>query len=163
MYWRLPRPEWEKRRGAANEQAFEHRVRMGEPPGLLALADGVPIGWMQIGPRSDTPQWNGARRLSSPLEDGAADDARVWGITCFYVAPGWRRRGVTTALLQAGIRHATSAGARMLEACPVRSEARTSSAKLYVGTAMVFERAGFHTVAERKRDRPLMRLVLRGC
>lgn len=162
MYWRLPRSEWLAACGDEARRLFLARVLAGPPPGLLAFADGQPVGWMQIGPRADTPEWNGARRLSAPLADATADEAGVWGVTCFFVRTGWRGKGITAALLAEGIAHARRSGARVLEACPIARSGKVSASTLYVGTAAVFARAGFRTVATRKESRPLVRLELSG-
>lgn len=160
MYWRAPRKEFEAAQGEPNRRRFQARVEAGPPPGLLAYADGEPVGWIQVGPRADVPQWNGARRLSAPGPDVSADDLGVWGISCFTVRVGWRGRGVATALLDAAIDWARTHGARVVEACPVETEAKRPNISLYHGVASSFSRAGFKEVARRRPDRPLMRLEI---
>lgn len=161
MYWRLPRKAFDAARGADAKRLFKRRVKQGPPPGLVAFAGADAVGWLQIGPRADTPQWNGARRLSAPLQPQDADDAGVWAATCFFVKPGHRRQGVTDALLEAGVAYARKQGARVVEACPAESQGRMDAVSLYVGRASVFRRAKFKEVARRKDNRPLMRLDLR--
>ena len=56
-------------------------IAAGPPPGLLLYLDGMPTGWMQIGPRSDVPEWNNPHRSSTPLPDAPADDPSVWATT----------------------------------------------------------------------------------
>jgi hypothetical protein len=51
-------------------------------------------------------------------------------------------------------------GARVVEACPIVQAKHSKSVGLFVGSAAIFERAGFSVVAERKIGRPLMRKVL---
>jgi hypothetical protein len=67
-------------------QLFRARVEAGPPPGLLAYRGGAPVGWVQVGPRGDVPEWNGARRLTAPTAEAPADDPRVWGISCFVTS-----------------------------------------------------------------------------
>jgi GNAT superfamily N-acetyltransferase len=160
MYWRMPRSEWDAARGDETKALFRKRVKRGPPPGVLAYADGKPVGWLQVGPRADAPQWNTPRRLSAPLPDAPETDESVWAATCFFVRRGWRGKGVTKALVEGAIGHARKAGARMIEACPHEGGGRIDAGSLYVGHARVFERAGFEEVARRKPNRPLMRLVL---
>ena len=159
-YWRLPRKDFDRLRGDAAKVLMRERVEAGPPPGLLAYRDGKAVGWLQSGPRADTPQWNTPRRLSAPTSDAQAEDPAVWGATCFFVRAGQRRQGVTTALLAAAIDRARAAGARVLEACPVDSATRKDVSTMYVGSAGTFRRAGFKVVERRKDDRPLMRLEL---
>ena len=159
-YWRVPRKEFDAIRGEEAKALMRARVEAGPPPGLLAYRDGEAVGWLQTGPRADTPQWNSPRRLSAPAPDAPAEDPGVWGATCFFVKAGHRRQGVTTALVAAAIEQARTAGARVLEACPMDSERRRDVTTMYVGSAGTFRRAGFREVARRKADRPLMRLEL---
>jgi ribosomal protein S18 acetylase RimI-like enzyme len=161
MYWRLPRKEFEASLRRRNKALFRARVEQGPPPGLLGYCAGESSGWVQVGPRADTPQWNGARRVSAPLDDAAAADARVWGVSCFAVKAGARGEGIANRLLDAAISWARKKGARALEACPVDTEGfKRPRISLYHGVASSFARAGFVEVARRRSDRPLMRLDL---
>ena len=161
MYWRLPRRDFEASLGASAQRLFRQRVEAGPPPGLVAYRDGDPVGWVQVGPRADVPQWNGARRLTAPTPDAPADDPRVWGISCFVTRSGRRRQGVAGALLAGAIDWARTNGARLLDACPVDADGRRPPAALYHGVASTFRTAGFCEVARRRADRPLMRLTFR--
>lgn len=152
------------RRSSSNERNKDHiraRIEAGPPPGLLALEGGLALGWMQIGPRADVPEWNNRGRASAPLVDGEAGDPAVWAISCFFVRAKARGRGLSHLLVQGGIEHARRSGAGLLEACPIRESKDSRSIGLFVGSARVFEKAGFATAVERKNGRPLMRLELR--
>jgi predicted GNAT family acetyltransferase len=162
MYWRLPRKEYDAARGDAAKGMMKRRVKAGPPPGVLAFMGEEAVGWLQIGPRADAPQWNTPRRVSAPLEPDDAEDEGVWAATCFFVKPGMRKQGVTDALLEGGIDFARGSGARVIEACPTEATGRMDSVSLYVGHAGVFRRAKFKEIARRKHNRPLMRLALRG-
>jgi ribosomal protein S18 acetylase RimI-like enzyme len=161
MYWRLPRKEFEASLRNTNKALFKARVAKGPPPGLIGYRAGEPAGWVQVGPRADTPQWNGARRVTAPVEAEAAADAREWGVSCFAVRAGSRGEGVARGLLDAAIGFARKKGARALEACPVDTEGfKRPRISLYHGVASTFLRAGFVEIARRRSDRPLMRLEL---
>jgi GNAT superfamily N-acetyltransferase len=160
MYWRLPRRDFEASLGASARQLLRARVEAGPPPGLVAYRDGDPVGWVQVGPRADVPQWNGARRLTAPTADAPANDPRVWGVSCFVTRAGCRRQGIATALLAAAIDWARDNGARALDACPVETDGNRPSVALYHGIARAFRAAGFREIARRRPDRPLMRLTL---
>ncbi|ARQ09745.1 GCN5-related N-acetyltransferase protein [Rhizobium etli] len=71
-------------------------------------------------------------------------------------------RGLSHRLLAGAIDHARRQGARLLEACPIDHVKQSKSVTLCIGSTVVFEAAGFETVAMRKDGRPLMRLELRG-
>ena len=160
MYWRLPRKQFEASLRDKNRKLFKARVAAGPPPGLIAYEDGKPTGWVQVGPRSDVPNWNGPRRLSGATTDAPADDPRVWGISCFATKAGCRGRGIATALLRGAVDWARNNGARVLDGCPVEVDAKRQPISLYHGVASTFRHAGFQEVARRRADRPLMRLQL---
>jgi hypothetical protein len=67
---------------------------------------------------------------------------------------------MTHRLVAAGIGFARESGARLLEACPMDQSKDSRSIGLFVGSARVFEKAGFERLVERKAGRPLMRLML---
>jgi hypothetical protein len=136
------------------------RIRRGPPPGLLLYDSADPVGWMQIGPRSDVPEWNNPGRVSSPLPDAPADDPGIWAVSCFFFRSRSRGKGMSHAILAAGIAHARASGARLLEAAPMDRAKQSKSVGLFVGSTSVFVKAGFQTVATVKQGRPLMRLVL---
>lgn len=159
-HFRLPPAVRRDSTGMRNKDFIRARIEAGPPPGLLAMEGERADGWMQIGPRADVPEWNNARRVSAPLEDGPAADPSVWAVSCFFIRPSARRQGLTHRLVAAGVEFARNNGARLLEACPMTQSKDSRSVGLFVGSARVFEKAGFSTVAERKIGRPLMRLVL---
>ena len=158
--FRLRPAERQALSGDQKRDVMAARIRSGPPPGLLAFRGTVPIGWMQIGPRADVPEWNNARRATTPLPDGPADDPSVWAISCFFFAGRERGKGLSHNFVQEGIRHARANGARLLEASPMDQVKQSKSIGLFVGSTAVFTRAGFAEVARQKPGRPLMRLVL---
>ena len=162
MWWRLPRRSIGEGLGQDNKALFKARVDAGPPPGLVGYDDeGTPIGWVQIGPRADVPEWNGPRRLTASLDPADALDAKVWAISCFVVRAGYRRRGHFSELLEAAIDWAAENGARALDACPVDTNERRPASALYHGLARAFRDRGFVELARRRPDRPLMRLLPR--
>lgn len=159
-HFRMPPKLRQPLLGEGARRLFEERVRQGPPPGVLAFAGEVPVGWLQVGPRAHVPEWNNPRRASTPLPDAPAEDERNWAASCFFVRKGFRGKGVTAALLDGAIDFARASGARLLEAAPMEHEFRRSNDGLYVGPERVFLRAGFVEVARHKEGRPLMRLEL---
>jgi GNAT superfamily N-acetyltransferase len=154
MYWRLG-PAYHERPREKNKAALRKLVRCGPPPGLLAFDGDVAVGWCQLTPRAALPWLDRARLLQR------VDDVAVWSVSCFYVRRGYRRRGVTAALIAAAVKAAKRAKAPALEAYPVDTRAPKSTSNLYTGTASTFARAGFKAVARRAPHRPIMRHDLR--
>jgi len=159
-YFRLP-PAARKANDSQQKKAIiRERIENGPPPGLLAFDDGTAVGWMQIGPRADVPEWNNAGRGSAPADPGDASDSAVWAISCFFLRPRARGKGLTHALVGAGLAFAKENEARFVEACPIDRSKGSHSAGLFVGSTQVFEKAGFSKLVERKAGRPLMRYIL---
>ena len=156
MYFRLPRKEWSAGCGDGNRRAFERLVRRGAEPGLLAYAGDMPVGWCAIAPREE---YGGLARsrILKPV-----DDKPVWSITCFFVARGFRRRGVTVALLEAAARFVAQKGGSILEGYPAEpASGAWPDAYAYHGTVAAFSRAGFREVARPSKTRAIMRRVVR--
>ena len=159
IHWRVPRQDYIAWRGDKAKTFFKRRVMKGPPPGVLAFIGDDAVGWLQIGPRADTPQWNSTRRATAPLNPGDAADGRIWGATCFFIKSSARGQGVMSALLEGGLRFARANGARSVEGCPI--DGKCNNVDAYVGLTPVFERAKFKEVARRRANRPLMRRALR--
>jgi GNAT superfamily N-acetyltransferase len=108
MYWRIG-SAYRKRRREQNKSAFREIVKRGPPPGLLAFHGDVAVGWCQLTPRDTLPWLDRAWRLKR------VDAASVWSLSCFYVRKGYRKRGVTSALIAAALKGARRAKAPALE------------------------------------------------
>ena len=159
-YFRL-RPKVRQAASGDDRREFMlNRIRTGPPPGLLAYEATDPVGWMQIGPRTDVPEWNNPGRSSSPLPDAPVDYPAVWAESCFFFRSRSRGKGLSHRMLAAGIDHARANGARLLEASPMEKAKQSRSIGLFVGSMSTFTKAGFQIVAQAKPNRPLMRLVL---
>jgi GNAT superfamily N-acetyltransferase len=151
MYWRIG-AEYRRVPSAANKMAFSKIVDAGPPPGLLAFNGDLAVGWCQVTPRSDLPRLESESRLKR------VDEKAVWSISCFYIRKGFRRQGISTALIQAAIEEARKAGAPAVEAYPL--DATLSPSSTSTGYAAVFERLGFKVVARHFAPRPIMRYEL---
>jgi GNAT superfamily N-acetyltransferase len=161
MYWRAPREDFIGPARKSMKARMRAVVRKGPPPGLIAYRGDTPVGWVQVGARRATPNWNGPRRLSAPLGALEADDSKIWAVNCFVVPRAYRGAGVAAALLEGAVRWARKNRARSIDGCPVETSDRVANpASIYHGVASMFERAGFEEIARRRADRPLMRLDL---
>jgi GNAT superfamily N-acetyltransferase len=151
MYWRIGQA-YRRNSPKANKAAFKRVVEEGPPPGLIAFEGDLAIGWCQLTPREALP-W-----LDRTWQIKPADDVPVWSISCFYIRKGYRRRGVTSALISAGREAARAAGAVTLEAYPL--DATLSPSSTGTGYVSTFERAGFKIIGHRTPPRPIMRYDL---
>ena len=125
--------------GKSRAQLMREQIAAGPPaPGYLAYVDGVPVGWIGVGVRTELPRLVNSRTLP------AIDDLPVWSIGCFRIRPGHRRRGIATALLAAVVEAARDGGAPGVEAYPIDPEGgRVEVGAGYVGIASMFEATGF--------------------
>jgi GNAT superfamily N-acetyltransferase len=156
MWWRLPRAEFNQKHFAGNKRAIKKIIGTGQEPGLLAYADGEPIGWCAVAPREAYPTLN-ASPILQPI-----DDQPVWAITCFYIARRYRQQGVTGQLLEAAVQFARKHGAQIVEGYPIDSGgAKKSGPSLFTGLLSTFQRASFVEAARRSPPRPVMRYFIK--
>ncbi len=152
MYWRIGAAY--RGHGERNRRAFRKIVRTGPPPGLLAYLGDLAVGWCQLTPRDDLPVLDRLWRLRR------VDDQPVWAISCFYIRIGYRRKGISSALIAAAIKAARRARAPALEAYPL--DGTVSPSATGTGYLSTFRRAGFKVMARRARPRPIVRYDLTG-
>lgn len=157
MWWRMPRAEWRAAPRNDKRDRFRAIVEAGPPPGVLAYAGVLAVGWCAVGPRSSLPVMNSSR-VAAPLDriDG------VWAVNCFYVRAGHRGQGMMRALLDGAVDLAAAEGAEVVEACPIEPARKLTWGEGYHGIASVFRASGFKEVARRSPTRPLMQRKLAG-
>jgi GNAT superfamily N-acetyltransferase len=157
MDWRRGRGDvaWHAARGEANRRALVALIGSGASRALLALADGEPVGWCDLGPCASYPRLATRRGLAVPRPEGA------WAVVCFYVLARCRRRGVAQALLAGAVAHAAAHGATVLEAYPAETRGRRlPEGVAYTGVPAMYERAGFQRLPRPEGERPIYRLSL---
>jgi GNAT superfamily N-acetyltransferase len=127
--------------------------------GLVAYADGEPVAWVAVEPRTTYPKLAGSPVPWSGRNEDKGD-ARVWAVTCFVVRKGYRGRGLTYPLARATIDYARGRGARALEGYPMITSPgkQITWGELHVGARQVFEDAGFVEVSHPTKRRVVMRV-----
>jgi len=155
MYWRLPRAQFSAQKGKGTKAALQQLVESGEIVGLLAYAQGQPVGWCAVAPRESYPVLERSRILKR------VDAAPVWSVVCFFVSKAFRGKGVTTVLLQAAVEYAREHGARIVEGYPIEPKTpRIPTVFAWTGLASAFQQAGFVEVERRSDTRPVMRYMI---
>jgi GNAT superfamily N-acetyltransferase len=119
------------------------RLRGGTTFGYLAYVDGRPAGWVNASLRSDY----GLYRSVDP--DGP-EPRSVIGVSCFVIAPPYRRHGVASALLDRVIADASARGASWVEGYP-HNEPNESDAGHFRGPRSMYDARGFQVVDVRER------------
>jgi GNAT superfamily N-acetyltransferase len=120
----------ENRQVGARERPEYVRQLCGRalPPGILAYLDGEVAGWAGVAPRSELHAFTHGTRIPH------VDDLPVWSVWCLKVRAGYRRRGVTGALLEGAVEFAREHGAPVVEGYPVDNGGRRIDQTMaYVG------------------------------
>ncbi len=122
------------------------RVDQGVPIGILAYAEGEPVGWVSLAPKSTF------RKLG-----GIEVDEGVWSLTCMFIPRTHRRQGMAHRLIEGAIASARARKARVLEAYPVDPD---SPSYRHMGFRSAFEKAGFSEAGMEGSRRHVMQLHL---
>jgi GNAT superfamily N-acetyltransferase len=144
MSWRVAKGEkWDEIKGDEAKHRFHALVEGGHAQGVLAYADGAPVGWCAFGPRRDFSKLDRAPSL-------ACDDADdVWSVPCFFVKPGHRGKGVATAMLAHAEQAIKARGGTLAEGYPAKPPADGKplpAAFAWTGPRKVFDEAGYQVV-----------------
>ncbi len=154
MFWKLKRSTFDAQKHEGNKQEMKTRVESGVP-GILAYADGNPVGWCAVEPRDSYPALQRSRILK------AVDETPVWSITCFFVAKKYRHQGVTAELLKAAVSYVRAQGGKVVEGYPVEPQTdNMPDVFAWTGFADTFRKAGFVEVIRRSDTRPIMRYTI---
>lgn len=155
MLWRISRKDHEKGKAERNREMLKNCTHSEVPPGLLAYHYEKPVGWCSVSLRSELPALEKSRVLK-PI-----DAAPVWSISCFVIVKGYRRKGVSLALLNAASDFVVAQGGSVLEGYPIET-ARDDYPSVYAwtGLASTFVKAGFKEVSRQSPTRPIMRKYL---
>ena len=137
-------PEQPERTWRETRATVDKRLREGRTFGYLAYVDGGPAGWVNASLRSDY----GLYRLVDP---GGPPPAAVIGVSCFVVAPPFRRHGVASALLDRVIADAPARGGAWIEGYPLNNP-ENSDAGHFRGPRSMYDARGFQSVQIRERD-----------
>lgn len=134
--------------GPRRRRAMEALAGRPSAPGLVAFAEGEPVGWIAVGPRGEYARIEASR--ATPRVDGAD----VWVIPCLTVRTVRRGRGITLPMIRAAVGYAAGQGARAVEAYPRADAGRVGDDSAYFGTEAMFRRAGFARVRGPLANRP---------
>jgi GNAT superfamily N-acetyltransferase len=125
--------------------------------GLVAYLDGEPAGWCAVEPRAAYEGLVRNNRVPWLDRTEDKDDDGVWAVTCCFTRAGFRRRGVSRALVRAAADFARSRGARSVEGYPMTTT-DVITEELLVGIDSVFVDAGFVEVSRPTPRRAVRRI-----
>jgi GNAT superfamily N-acetyltransferase len=159
MSWRAPHggKAWREASGEPNRRAFAKLVTSGKAHGILAFDGAVPVAWCAFGKRTEFPR---TETVKAYRRDDIDD---VWSINCFFIAKGYRDKGLSEQLAEAAVRAIQKRKGRTIEAYPVpltKDGNKLPAAWAYTGPEIIFKRLGFKLAQRISYSRPLYRLNL---
>jgi GNAT superfamily N-acetyltransferase len=144
--WRKVRPEL-KDSPLAKKHEMKHRIRGGEPVGILGYVNADPVAWCSVSPRHTY------RSSMADVLEGDEDET-IWSIVCFFIMRNFRGKGLFARLIEAAEVHAAQSGATILEAYPVDPD---SPSYRFGGFLSAFEGLGYEKIGRKGSRRYVVR------
>lgn len=145
----LPERLWRDARSATAQRLCD-----GTTSGYLAYVGGQTAGWVNASLRSHLG-------LFQLVGAGGPAPPSVIGVSCFVIAPPFRRHGIASALLDRVIADAPARGASWIEGYP-HNEPEASDAGHFRGPRSMYESRGFGLVERLERYSVMRRQALDG-
>jgi GNAT superfamily N-acetyltransferase len=145
-------PELPERAWRDNRAAVAARLRCGATSGYLAYAGARTVGWVNASFRSEYG-------LFQLVDAQGPKPASVIGVSCFVVAPAFRRHGVASALLDRVIADAAGRGAAWIEGYP-HHQPKADDANHFRGARSMYEARGFQPIEQRENYTVMRRSAL---
>jgi GNAT superfamily N-acetyltransferase len=133
-WWVPDWPTYQANTPAQNRAVRDGLFARGIHRGYLGYADGAPVGWMQAGPRDETPKI--ARTM------GVEPDAEVWAVSCFMVLEAYRGHGLGRQMFGAVLDDLRAQGVTVVEGYPRRGVGHLPDA-LWTGPEALYADHGF--------------------
>jgi GNAT superfamily N-acetyltransferase len=127
------------------------RLRGGTTFGYLAYVGARPAGWVNASLRSEYG-------LFHRVDVAGPAPRSVIGVSCFVIAPPFRRHGVAAALLDRVIADAAVRGAAWIEGYP-HNEPKANDAAHFRGPRSMYEARGFQPIEVREQYTVMRRSV----
>ena len=145
-------PEQPERAWREVRATVADRLRCSATYGYLAYVEGKSVGWVNASLRSEYGLFQ--------LTDRAVPAPReVIGVSCFVIAPPYRRHGVASTLLDRVIADAPARGAAWIEGYP-HNEPKPNDAH-FRGARSMFDARGFQPIEVVKNYTVVRRAVAR--
>src|SRR5262249_32466834 len=139
-----PTPEQLERPWRERRATVAQRLRDDTTFGYLAYVDGRPAGGVNASLRSDYGLYRG-------VDPDGPFPPSVIGVSCFVIAPPFRRHGVASTLLDRVIADASVRGAAWIEGY-TRNTPEAGDAGHFRGPRSMYDVRGFVPIQVRERD-----------
>lgn len=130
---------WGDRTAEQNRQHRDALLAAGHYDGYLLYNGDEPVAWCQVGPRD--------RLVKLVNQMALPSDSEAWAITCFLVAPAYRRQGLAGKVLEMVLADLRKNGIKSVEAFPKRGS-DLDALDLWNGPEAMYLSAGFAFVKE---------------
>ena len=144
-------PEEPERRWRDTRATMIGRLRSGTTYGYLAYVDDRVAGWVNASLRSDYSLFQG-------VDPTGPAPQSVVAVSCFVIAPPYRRHGVAAALLDRVIEDAAARGAAWIEGYP-HNEPKANDAAHFRGPRSMYVGRGFAPIEVQERYTVMRRPV----
>lgn len=129
----------ENNRVAVSQLIKEDKIR-----GFLAYDGDKVIGWCNANDR------NNYQGLANIYELEQSKDKRICSIVCFLIHPDYRRKGISSLLMETAIQNCKDAEYDMIEGYPEKES--SSCERNYKGPLKLYERNGFKVVRDHEKN-----------
>jgi GNAT superfamily N-acetyltransferase len=136
-------PEMPERPWRSTRATMIERLKTGGTVGYLAYVEDQPAGWVNASLRADFDFYKN-------VDPGGVPPRSVISVSCFVIAPPFRRHGVASALLDQVVADAAGRGASWIEGYP-HNEPREGDAGHFRGPRSMYEARGFTPVEVQER------------
>ena len=155
MSWLLTRKEFDANKGSGNKKKMKALVNKKAEPGIITYMGNEPIGWCAVALREKYIRLENSKVLKR------IDDQPVWSIPCFFIKKEFRRKGLSTKVLNGVVEYCKKKGVKIIEGYPVEPYSdNIPAAFAWTGFPSSFTKAGFVEVERRSRTRPIMRYYI---
>lgn len=139
-----PSPEMPERAWRDTRATMIERLRTGGTYGYLAYVEEKTAGWVNASHRADY-------RLYKDVDPEGPTPSSVIAVSCYVVAPPYRRHGIASALLDRVIADAPARGASWIEAYPHNNPEGMEPEHQFRGFRSMYDTRGFEPVEEHER------------
>lgn len=129
---------------AMRREAALKFVEEGKLRGYFARVDGKNVGWINANDKSECICCPGWRWFMDGIPHDA--DKKTMSIFCLVIAPGFRRQGLATRLVERAISDAAAAGYDFIEAYP--NQNFMSEAQDFRGPQAMYAKLGFEKLMD---------------
>jgi ribosomal protein S18 acetylase RimI-like enzyme len=145
-------------RYAATRDFKRRLVETGRAHAALVFEGETAVGWAQYGSPEEFPGIFHRKEV-----EAARSSLPDWRITCVFVDPRYRRRGIARTALDGALELIAQAGGGTVESYPQDTAGKKVSASfLYNATRSTFEQAGFNYDRPKGKNRCIMRTTVAG-